>query len=303
MKKQFLEKKDVFADVINAAVFDGRQIIDPSDLVDLNPLSRYPSEADGDLHEQYRDVVKRSLSRNINLAILGVENQTSSYPFMVPKCLAYDAVSYKEQESKWVSDKKPSNYITYVVPVITVVLYYGVKDWEHPLSLYEYLGIPSDPSKEYLTKFISDYKINLVSLAKEDFSAKLHGDFGIIANEVYNVANGRSKAFNCKAQHKAELTMLLHTMFKGSVSGLSTEKIGESLESEEVNVMSEFMEQVIDKYTTEGMEKGLEQGSVNAYAKMVAMGKLSIEDGATFAGMSRSAFLKEVQSRYPDYDL
>ena len=48
---------DVFADIVNGLLFNGRQVVDPDDLEDQLPRSMY--KADGKIREMERDVVKR----------------------------------------------------------------------------------------------------------------------------------------------------------------------------------------------------------------------------------------------------
>ncbi len=55
-EKKLEEYDDVFADIINALVFGGRQAVLPGDLADAAPYSQY--KADGQLHAQERDVAK-----------------------------------------------------------------------------------------------------------------------------------------------------------------------------------------------------------------------------------------------------
>ena len=48
---------DVFADIVNALVFDGDQVVKGTELEQVLPKEVYKDEA-GELHEQERDVVK-----------------------------------------------------------------------------------------------------------------------------------------------------------------------------------------------------------------------------------------------------
>ena len=63
---------DVFADIVNVLLFDGKRIIAPEDLRDALPRSIY--KLDGKLHEQERDTAKFWLSGRIRIALLGLEN-------------------------------------------------------------------------------------------------------------------------------------------------------------------------------------------------------------------------------------
>ena len=65
---------DVFADIVNVLLFDGREILKADELVDQAPRSAY--KVDGKLREIERDVAKRWCRQNIRIACVGLENQT-----------------------------------------------------------------------------------------------------------------------------------------------------------------------------------------------------------------------------------
>ena len=61
-----------------------------------------------------------------------------------------------------------------LIPIITAVVYFGEKPWDGPGSLFEML----DVRDERLYRFLSDYKLNLISPADmdEDAFVKFHTD-------------------------------------------------------------------------------------------------------------------------------
>lgn len=69
---------DVFADIVNGLLFKGRQVVQENALTDAQPFSMY--KADGDIHEQERDVAKywneASEGVCVRIALLGMENQS-----------------------------------------------------------------------------------------------------------------------------------------------------------------------------------------------------------------------------------
>lgn len=65
---------DVFADIVNVLLFDGRIVIRPEELADQNTRAAY--KADGKLREIERDVAKQWTKSNIRIACIGIENQT-----------------------------------------------------------------------------------------------------------------------------------------------------------------------------------------------------------------------------------
>ena len=78
-EKDIVEKtlesyNDVFADIVNVLLFDGREVIKPDELVDQTARSVY--KADEKIREMERDVAKRWMKQNIRIACIGIENQT-----------------------------------------------------------------------------------------------------------------------------------------------------------------------------------------------------------------------------------
>ena len=65
---------DVFADIVNALVFDGEEVVKGTELEQVLPRGAYKEE--GEFHEQERDVVKAWKHGTIRIAMLALENQT-----------------------------------------------------------------------------------------------------------------------------------------------------------------------------------------------------------------------------------
>ena len=87
---------DVFADLINVTIFNGRQIIIPESLADAISSSQY--KFDQKLHEQIRDVAKYwNGENNIRLVFLGIENQTKIDKDMPLRVMEYDGAAYRNQ--------------------------------------------------------------------------------------------------------------------------------------------------------------------------------------------------------------
>ena len=63
---------DVFADIANVLLFNGRRLIKQDDLEDRTPNSSY--KVDGKIHGQERDVAKAWRNGTIRLACIGTEN-------------------------------------------------------------------------------------------------------------------------------------------------------------------------------------------------------------------------------------
>ena len=168
-EKLLEDYNDVFADIVNTLLFDGKEVIKPDELENTKDKSQYKSD-DDELHEQERDVSKYWKKGKIKIALYGLENQTTVDKDMPMRVISYDGSSYKSQLLS-----KQLHY-----PVITLVLYFGTTPWDGPTSLYECIGSMSENLKEY----VNDYKINIFQIAflSEEKVKMFKSDFGIIAD-------------------------------------------------------------------------------------------------------------------------
>ncbi len=162
-KKDSAEKlleahNDVFADIVNALLFGGEQIVKEDSLTDAQPFSSF--KATGDTRLQERDVAKYWNEDCIRIGFCGIENQTAQDRDMALRVISYDGAAYRSQLSEKPQNKNKSGE-TVRYPVVTLVLYFGTEHrWSAAKSLHERLSI-----NDRLLPFVSDYKMNLFELA------------------------------------------------------------------------------------------------------------------------------------------
>lgn len=172
-EKILADYEDVFADIINGVLFDGEQVLHENELVNVKDKSQY--KFDNKIHEQERDVCKQWVPYGVCFALVGLEHETQPEPYMPMRIIGYDGAAYRGQLTK--SEKEKPNY-----PVITLVLYFGMKHWNKPRTLFECMDIP-----ERLKPFVNDYKIHIVEVAfLNDRLHYFHSDFRIIAEYFIN---------------------------------------------------------------------------------------------------------------------
>ena len=192
---------DVFADIVNVLLFDGRRVIAPEDLRDALPRSIY--KADGKLHEQERDTAKFWLSGQIRIALLGLENQTEIEEDMVLRVISYDGAAYRDQMNRDEKGKPKERY-----PVVTIDLYFGYKKrWDKPLNLKERCNIP-----KALEPYVNDYHVNLIEIAwlPDETIAKFQSDFRFVADYFsQRRKNQQYKAPEGELRHVREVLELL----------------------------------------------------------------------------------------------
>ena len=142
-------KNDVFADIVNGCCFNGKEIVKPDALKDLSGITAYGDKQK--YRSTQRDITKLWKKGIINIACLGVENQTYKDNTMPLRVIAYDGAQYKIQAN----DEQVNYY-----PVITLVLYYGKDKWEKPRRLFDLFDVPPE-----LKPYVNDYKMNLFDIS------------------------------------------------------------------------------------------------------------------------------------------
>lgn len=172
--KNYWNDKEQFADLFNAVLFDGEQIIKAEELEDADTEESNVLE-----HRDYAESIKasrdnmkiqkKSTTLGVQFVLLGLEHQEHIHYAMPMRVMGYDYGSYKKQydsnarqyktasgmeEDEYLSRMKKTDKFT---PVITIVVYYGEKAWDGATSLHGMLNIP-----EKMKALVNDYKMRLV---------------------------------------------------------------------------------------------------------------------------------------------
>ena len=267
-EKDILEKKllmfnDVFADFVNGIMFDGKDVVKESELVDLSGWSHYKGD-DSKHRFQDRDVVKLWKKENVVISLIGIENQDIPDEDMVFRVISYDGASYRTQlvEKERRKRKKKVDKVAEksaekldIFPVITFVIYYGEEEWRHEITLHKRLNLDSE-----LKHYVSDYSINLIDLKKlsEDDINKFKKDFKLIAD--YMVKGSKHKADHIDLNHPEEVSEL--------ILRLTGEELPIPIESEEGGKnMEKFFEPMFERAEARGRAEGEARGRAEGRAE------------------------------------
>ena len=250
---------DVFSDIVNVLLFNGKEVIAPDELEEQVPRAFY--KADGKIREIERDVAKRWKKSNIRIACIGLENQTKIDPDMPLRVIGYDGAEYRAQ----LSDGS-SRY-----PVVTLVLYFGYKTrWDKNLSLKERLDIPPE-----FDKYVNDYKINLFEIAylTHEQVAMFQSDFRVVADYfVQKRENGSYVPEPCVLKHVQETLQLLSVMSNDHrFEDIYNERVKEG----DIQTMCDVLDRIEEKGReegraegrVEGREEGREEGRAEGHAE------------------------------------
>ena len=260
-QKMLEQFNDVFSDIVNVLLFDGKDVVDEDSLIDTPTKSMM--KIDGKVHSQDRDVAKYWQNSRINIALFGFENQTVPDKLMPLRVISYDGIEYGRQT------KKRYRYKT-KYPVITLVLYLGYKKrWNYPISILDIVKVD-----ERLRPFVNDYKINLFEIAylDEEKISLFKSDFRILVDYLHQIRTNNS--YNPKdyiIKHIDELLTLMSVM---TGDKRFEDSINEANEKE-----ARYMCEVLDIIENRGIEKGLEQGRQEGADMVSKLNELLLNEG------------------------
>ncbi len=263
-EKVLEDNNDIFADIVNVLLFDGEDTVEESSLVNTTVYSQYKDDS-GKLHEQERDVAKYWRKGDTDIVLYGIENQTKVESRMPVRIFGYEGASYRGQH-----DKKT------IVPVITMVLYYGTdRRWTAPANIKSLIKVPDG-----LDKYVNDVKANVFEIAwlTDDQISKFKSDFKIVANFFVNKRKNKDYIPDDKTtiKHVDEILKFLSVMTGDN----RYEKL--LADKEGVSNMCDVAQRLEDR----GMKKGIDLGSNRMIYSLVEDKSISMEKGAEKLGIS-----------------
>ena len=271
-QKMLERHNDVFSDIVNVLLFGGKKVVEEETLFDA--VTDSVLKIDKKVRIQDRDVAKYWKDSQINIALLGIENQTTPNKLMPFRVISYDGTEYGKQSRTENIDKKK-------YPVISLVLYLGFEQkWLYPKNL---LGIIDVDEK--LKPYVNDYKINLFEIAYLDREIidSFTSDFWILADYLYQMRVNKNYVADKKSiGHIEELLMLMSAM---TGDKRFEEIIDEANKKEVVNMC-----EVLDIVEARGIEKGIEKGIERGREEGIEKGR---EEGADIISRLNTILAKE----------
>lgn len=269
--KEYMSKRQYFADAFNAAVFDGRQIVKADDLSleekDSAEVGIVFANEEEDVVQKYRDILKKCIimsNGKMTFLLLGIENQCEVHYAMPVRNLIYDALNYGKQVSRIASvhkmkkDLRDAEFLSgfskadKILPVITLVVYFGSDKWDGPRSLKDMFS--EDIDEEILNE-IEDYKIHLIVPSEiKDFS-KFKTDLG------------KAMKYIAVSEDKMAIDRLCEDEDFGSVGADTLRLINECTgseieipEGEDVVNMCNGLKELLEDKRILGREEGIKEG-------------------------------------------
>ncbi len=293
---KWLGNKERFADLFNGCVFGGDNIVQPDDLQRLDRESDFvitDKNKTRKSYQRYRDIVM-GWKDGITLAVLACETQDKIHYGMAARNMLYDATTYMEQMSKlWEEDKAVNNIINNgmnckgqkdkkahkkltqeeylsrfekgkrIQPVITLVFYYGDKEWDASMDLYGMFGWDlSEKRFKLLRKYVQNYRINLIDPRNIIDLKKFHTDLQLIFQMLQYKSNKDSmiEFININREYFSSVNAETYNAIRVMFGLNKVLEYKENADDKEGYDMCKAFDDYFDEGVQMGVERGLEQG-------------------------------------------
>lgn len=311
----YLTIPENFCDFINGTMFQGMQILDPQK---IRPIpQRNTATVKGDdgtpvILDGIRDVVMKHDFRGI-YAIFATEAQGKMHYAMPVRAMGYDAAEYLNQvkalarRHRNAKDlKTPGEFLSglsaddKLVPVYTIILYYGTEEWTAPLSLREMMEFP--PNLEPYKKLVPDYRVTLIR-ANEANPENFRGSWRLIFAAMHHAHNGEEMEAYLQT-HRREYENLeedaaevLLAMLRELEGYRELKNIYNNREEKEEVTMCKAFDEIREKYRGIGYQEGKTQNRILITGVISAMTKEGRTDELPRLGTDPD-FLEEMQCKY-----
>lgn len=303
--KAYIRENAVFADAFNYLIYGGRQVVNPEELKEVDtteiiiPFNTYDENKDEKKNaavQKYRDVLKSTVIMQDSQAayiLLGIENQTDIHYAMPVRNGIYDFLQYGKQVSDIAArhrkqkDKVRSHaeflsgfYKTdRIVPVVTLVVYFGSDEWDGPVKLTDMM----EKLSSTLMKYVQDYKIHLIQ------------PYGISDNDLQKFQSSLREVLGCikYSKDKEKLWNFMKDnprmnmdVIAAQVIEIMTNTVVEIPDGEEKIDMCKAIEDMIKERAC--IER--EEGKLEILTNLVKDGMLTIQEAAKRMNMTEEEF-------------
>lgn len=306
--KDFWRQNERFADLFNAVIFRGEQVIKPEDLTerdtDMSGIIQFKGYQE--TLERTRDVVKK-MAYGVEFAVLGIESQQKIHYAMPLRTMLYDSLGYlkeyqeitrirkaergKMTEDEFLSKMRKEDRLH---PIISIVLYYSEKSWDGPTCLKDMIV----EMPEEMERIFSDYKMNLVQIRESEQYTFHNEEVRAVFEISREIFNGNLDKINEKYRNR-DLTPELITVI-GKITD-SAELVRQGKIEEVANMctaLEKWEKENIERGTKRGIEIGTNKGIARMVLTLLNKGK-TVEETADWLDLTEE-YVRKVQEESQD---
>lgn len=240
--KQFECSPEVFADIINALIFEGERVVFSKDLQPAPTESLYPA-VNGELHNQYNDVSKYEIKNSRIAMQYTLENQSEpDYKILLRKA-GYEGAIYRQQY-----DGKD------LYPTITLVLYWGNRAWNASPDLWRLFH--REKIHLMARKYIDNVCMHMYPMRclSKKIRQRFQSDMRLVVDYL---AEGKEYEPTNQLIMDVEGTMRMLYALTGDIDFINTIERLQECQKEGGGVT---MCEVVDKFVQRGREQGIKEG-------------------------------------------
>ena len=287
---------DIFADAINAILYDGKSVVTPEKMRTIDIETQRVEDENGNVtaDTRLRDSAKIVEVDDAIYCLFAIEHQSVEDYTMPLRIMEYDVREYLRQV------KSNKGVQVRIKPIITIVMYWKADKWNQPLSVK---GMFDKNTVRWLEDnglggYIQDYRMHLFEpgAVKEEDLEKFKTELkDVIAYVKYSKSTEALKGYNEK--YKPDLTKSTVTL----INELTNSNYVFIDGKEQLN-MCEAFEGLIE----EGRKEGRKEELKDKYKSWVTLSRNLEKKGMSRAEIASSLGISELELaeafRYMDKD-
>lgn len=290
----------IFADLLNGCCFQGKTVILPEELLPLDS-AQYIQHQSGKTREKIQRFEKAVVSGRTSCHICGRESGIQRLSDACPLYALLTRMNTNVRlrllrlEQKSVSIIFRPGKVISLLPVLTIVLYYGQEEWTVPRRLSEMIAFRSKTAR--FREQIPDYPLRLISVRKDMDIELFHTELREVMGILQRVDDKRAMQIFFE-NNRAAFSRLTEQAFEVIVNCTNSPKLRkymlENKEGECVDMCRAF-EEWMEDCRTEGIKEG-----ENRFARLIQL----LERDNRYSDISKAADNPAIRNRlYRKYGL
>lgn len=300
--KVYLEDPRRYADMVNAGIFRGRQMVKADELTSGRTVT---TKADKEVAvETTSDIVMKQSVDGELFAIWVLENQEKIDYSMPVRVMLKEALEYDRQVKKIKKKNRKegtgfSNEGEFlyrvkktdkVFPIHTLVVYWGQETWDGPKSLHEFIDFTyDDPADiERIKQITPEYPLLILDLSQEQDYSVFRTELKTVF-ELYSLRESKEKLYDYVENHEEcdHLDEETYQMIGILVNEDHLLNKAEEYKNEKGEIgMCKAIRELMEDAREEGREEGREEELISIVNYIRAKLECELEEACEIIGKS-----------------
>ena len=274
VSKIYLGAADRIADLLNNELFEGGSVVASSDIMELDSTAASTLKEKDNIVNVW--VVAKDLVRKVRFGIqvmlFAIEEQSDIHYAMPLKMMNGDAALYDKQwngirrEHQRKKDLSGAEYLSgfgredHLVPVLSVVLYFGEQEWDGPMRLKEMMALNTLP--EEVSEKIIDYPIHLIDVRRYPHAERFRTDLKLVFGFLQRASEPEelTEFINENTKEFFGLTEDAYDMIASMSKTRELRKLKNTVEQKEDYNMCKAIDMMVAAGEKRGEERGMKLG-------------------------------------------